>query len=232
MISIIHCQTPEKLSYQAIIRDTDNELITNSDVSLKINIRQHTFDGSSVFEETHLTTTNANGLVSLEIGLGSVSVGDFSEIPWYDGPFFVETLLDPDGSDNYSILAVSQLLSVPYALHSKTAEQLVGTDGTTPMLAKIISFQVSRLIEKGDIGNTIECTNSATLSLTRDFDMNIGATLNLEAHNGALLTILAASGVSLNYTDAGRATLDSDPKNVRFGILRKIGDNSYIVSGQ
>jgi len=215
-------QTPEKLSYQAIIRDTNNGLITDSDVSLKINIRQYSVDGSSVFQETHLATTNANGLVSLEIGLGVVSVGDFSKIPWYDGPFFVET----------QVVAVSQLLSVPYALHAKTAEQLVGFDGTTPNLAKIISFQASRTIQKKDIGNTIECTTSATLSLTSDFDMDIGATLNLEAHNGALLTLAAAEGVSLNYTQEGQAVLDSDPKNVRFGILRKIGANSYIVSGQ
>ena len=228
----VYGQTPETLSYQAIIRDNQNELITDADVSLKISIRQYTFDGTSVFEETHLATTNVNGLVSLEIGLGDVSIGDFTKIPWYDGPFFVETRVDPDGSENYSILAVSQLLSVPYALHSKTAEKLVGAGGTTPVLAQIISFQMSRAIRDQDIGNTIECTSSATLNLTQDFNMDVGTTINFEAHNGAVLTIVAEEGVSLNYTQQGQATLESDLKNVRFGILRKIAANSYIVSGQ
>ena len=52
--------------------------------------------------------------------------------------------------------------------------------------------------------------------------MEVGDTINLEAHNGALLTVIAAQGVELNYVKAGTATFESNTGNVRFGLLRQI----------
>jgi hypothetical protein len=124
-------------------------------------------------------------------------------------------------------------LSVPYALHAKTAERIVGTNSTDAPKAAIIPFTVSRNIAGSDINNTIECTTSATLTLTSGFGtMAIGDTVNLEAHNGAVLTIQAATGVTINYTANGRALFTSTAGNVRFGLLRKSGLNAYIISGQ
>ena len=99
--------------------------------------------------------------------------------------------------------------------------------------SQIVSFETDRDINDSDILNTLECTNSATLRITSNFDqMKVGDYINLEAHNGALLTILAAEGVDLNYQNGGNAIFLSNLGNVRFGILRKIANNSYIVSGQ
>ncbi|MDO6810406.1 hypothetical protein Q4603_17420 [Zobellia galactanivorans] len=228
-------QAPEKMSYQAIIRSSDNSLVIDAPVNLKIIVRQGSVNGSGVYEESHSATTNANGLVSLEIGAGSQISGDFSEIPWDNGPFFIETQVDPKGGSNYSIIGVSQLLSVPYALYAKYAENVSGaaTGGGGYSSAAVVSLQASRNIAAGDIGNTLECTKTATVTLTSGFsDMKVGETVNLEAHNGASLTVKAASGVSLNYTEGGTANFKSESGNVRFGLLRKSGDNAYIISGQ
>jgi hypothetical protein len=229
----IFAQAPEKMSYQAIIRASDNSLVVSSTVSLYIIIHQETETGTSVYEETHTATTNKNGLVTLEIGNGTSVSGTFSEIAWEDGPYFVEIQVDVDGGSNYDIIGLSQLLSVPYALHAKTAERLVGTTSTGYYRATIVSFASSRAIAATDINNTIECTTSATVTLTSDFDdMVIGDTINLEAHNGAVLTIQASSGVTINYKSAGTATFTSESGNVSFGLLRKSSENGYIISGQ
>ena len=226
-------QTPEKFSYQAVIRNSDNTLMTIADVSLKIIIRQGSADGTNVYEETHNTTTNANALVTLQIGTGTVISGDFEAIDWSLGSYFTETQLDLSGGSNYDVVGVSQLLSVPYALHAKTAETIIGNSTTTANRAEIINFEVSRNITATDINNTIECTASATLTLSNNFAaMEIGDTINLEAHNGAVLTIQAASNASINYTTASDALFESEIGTVRFGLLRKIDDNAYIISGQ
>ncbi|MUH35607.1 hypothetical protein D9O36_07130 [Zobellia amurskyensis] len=227
-------QAPEKMSYQAIIRSSDNSLVLDAPVNLKIIVRQGSVNGTSAYEETHAATTNANGLVSLEIGSGNRVSGNFSEIPWANGPFFIETQVDPNGGSNYSIIGVSQLLSVPYALYAKYAENVTGGSTSTPVKsAAIVSLQSSRNIASGDVNNTLECTKTATFTITSSFSsMKIGETINLEAHNGALLTVKAASGVSLNYNDGGTAIFESASGNVRFGLLRKSGDNAYIISGQ
>lgn len=225
----VFAQSPEKMSYQAIIRAQDNSLVVNSRISLRVIVHQSAATGTTVYQETHSPTTNSNGLVSLEIGTGSVTTGDFSKIGWDKGPYYIETQVDITGGSNYNITGVTQLLSVPYALYAKTA----GGTSSTPFRAAIISFSSSRNIAAGDVNNTIECTTSSTLTLTSDFgSMAIGETINLEAHNGAVLTLQAASGVTLNYTAGGSAKFTSTAGNVRFGFLRKSGTNSYIISGQ
>jgi hypothetical protein len=225
-------QSPEKMSYQAIIRSQDNSLVTNSNISLKIIVHQGTLTGTNVYQEKHSVITNSNGLISLEIGTGTIITGNFSTIAWEKGPYFIETQVDVNGGVNYNIIGVTQLLSVPYALHAKTAERLVGANSTSPYKAVIVPFTASRSITGSDISNVIECTTSATLTLTSGFGtMAIGDTINLEAHNGAVLTIQAATGVTINYSNLS-AQFSSTAGNVRFGLLRKSGLNAYIISGQ
>jgi len=226
-------QSPEKMSYQAIIRAQDNTLAINTNISLKIIVHQTTASGAKVYEETHYVKTNNNGLVSLEIGTGRILTGNFSTIPWEKGPYFLETQVDAAGGTNYNIIGITQLLSVPYALHAKTAERLVGTNASNPYKSLVVPFTSSRTMASTDINNIIECTTSATLTLPANFSaMLVGDTLNLEAHNGAVLTIQVAAGVSINYTANASAKFTSTPGNVRFGLLRKIGTNAYIISGQ
>lgn len=230
----MYAQTPEKVSYQAIVRANDNSLVVNSMVSIRLLIRQNTTTGNTVYQETHTKSTNANGLVSLEIGTGIASIGSFNQIPWTQGPYFIETQVDITGGSNYNIIGISQLLSVPYALHAKTAESVIGgSTSTAPYKATIRPLTASRNINSEDVYNTIECTVSSTLTITSGFSsMAIGDTINLEAHNGATLTIYGVNGVSINYSSNETAQLISNPGNVRFGILRKSGTNGYIISGQ
>ncbi len=125
-IANLFAQSPEKMSYQAIIRDANSELVTNQTVGTRISIIQATVSGTVVYTETQTPTSNANGLISIEIGTGTTS-DDFSGIDWTSGPYFIKTEADPNGGTDYTITGTSQLLSVPYALHSKTAESLTGT---------------------------------------------------------------------------------------------------------
>ncbi|HOK52570.1 MAG TPA: FISUMP domain-containing protein, partial [Bacteroidales bacterium] len=125
-------QSPEKMSYQAIIRDASDSLITNTQVGMQISILQGSATGTAVYVEKQTPTTNANGLVSLEIGSGTIVSGSFASIDWANGPYFIKIETDPTGGTNYTITGTSQLLSVPYALHAKTAETVPSVPtGTT-----------------------------------------------------------------------------------------------------
>jgi uncharacterized protein (TIGR02145 family) len=126
--SSIFAQAPEKMSYQAIIRDGSDQLVTNKQIGMQISILQGSASGTAVYVETQTPTTNANGLVSVEIGAGTVVNGDFATLDWADGPYFIKTETDPTGGTAYSISGISQLMSVPYALHAKTAETITETD--------------------------------------------------------------------------------------------------------
>ena len=117
----LFAQSPQKMSYQAVIRNASNNLVTNAPVKMKISILQGSTTGTAVYSELHSATTNANGLVTIEIGGGTSQTGTFSSINWGSGTYFLKTETDPNNGTNYSIVGTSQLLSVPYALESKSA---------------------------------------------------------------------------------------------------------------
>ena len=120
-------QAPEKMSYQAVVRCSDDVLVSNLPVGMQISILQTTATGTAVYVETQRPTTNVNGLVSLEIGTGTTT-DDFSTIDWSTGPYFIKIETDPEGGSDYTITGTSQLLSVPYALYAKTAENAFSGD--------------------------------------------------------------------------------------------------------
>lgn len=136
LTTILWAQSPDKISYQAVIRDNNNALVTDQNIGIQISILRGSASGSSVYVETQTPSTNSNGLVSIEIGSGTTINGNFSTIDWANGSYFIKTEIDPAGGLDYSITGTSQLLSVPYALHSKTAETVIGgiteTDPSVP----------------------------------------------------------------------------------------------------
>ncbi|MFT6503231.1 MAG: hypothetical protein ACJASQ_003364 [Crocinitomicaceae bacterium] len=92
---------------------------------MRMTIKQTSISGTTVYQETFATTTNAYGLVKLEIGSGTVVSGTFVSIDCSTGPYFIETAVDVTGGTSYVVLGTSQLWSVPFALHAKTAESSI-----------------------------------------------------------------------------------------------------------
>jgi hypothetical protein len=139
-------QSPEKMSYQAIIRNSSDQLVTNHAVGMQISILQGSASGTAIYVETQTPTTNANGLVSIEIGGGTIVSGTIATIDWANGTYFIKTETDPTGGSTYTITGASQLLSVPYALHAKTAETVTGTE-TDP----VFNASVAKNITEADM---------------------------------------------------------------------------------
>ncbi|MFN5387102.1 MAG: FISUMP domain-containing protein, partial [Bacteroidota bacterium] len=135
-------QAPQKMSYQAVIRNSSNVLVTSAPISMRISILQGTANGTAVYVETQTPTTNDNGLVSIEIGGGTVVSGTFVSTDWANGPYFIKTETDATGGSNYSITGTSQLLSVPYALFSANGIRSVSATGDTLFLGNGIHLIV------------------------------------------------------------------------------------------
>ncbi|MCD4679710.1 MAG: tail fiber domain-containing protein [Bacteroidales bacterium] len=115
-------QSPQAFNYQAVVRDTNGAIVTNHTISLKIDILKDSISGAVAYSETHQATTNNFGLVNLTIGSGVILSGDFTAIDWSASKHFISTEVDINGGASYILSGVSQLLSVPYALHSLTSE--------------------------------------------------------------------------------------------------------------
>jgi hypothetical protein len=156
-------QAPEKMSYQAVIRDASNALVTNQQVGMQISILQ---GSTAVYEETQTPTSNSNGLVSLEIGTGTVISGSFTAIDWSAGTYFIKTETDLAGVTNYTITGESQLLSVPYALYANTSSD---TEAVAANTAKV--GYTEALVS----ANTDVAANTAKVGITTDQASSITA---------------------------------------------------------
>jgi hypothetical protein len=118
----LQAQAPQGFNYQATVRNSEGNLVVNSYVYFKFNVVQGSLTAVPIFTETHFVSTDDLGQVSLVIGEGTANTGVFSEIDWSLGSYYLGIALDTDTGNGYLAMGTTQLLSVPYALHAKTAE--------------------------------------------------------------------------------------------------------------
>ncbi len=160
----IFAQIPQEFKYQAVARDERGGLIISQSISLRISIIDSAAGGTSVYSEVHKTGTNAYGLFSINIGSGLNPTGLFSNIDWSTGDKHLKVQMDPSGGSNYYSLGTSKLLSVPYALHAKTAESSnekitdIEYNSTSNILAITESGTTHSVViadETDDLGNNV-----------------------------------------------------------------------------
>ncbi|QGY45030.1 hypothetical protein GM418_15520 [Maribellus comscasis] len=115
-------EIPNYFNYQAVVRNSSGEIVSNADVSFRISILQNSESGSAVYVETHTVQTNEFGLVNLKIGDGTVVSGSFNPENWGANSHFIKIEMDATGGSSYTEFGTSQLVAVPYAFHAKTVE--------------------------------------------------------------------------------------------------------------
>lgn len=122
MLSVwLYGQSPGKFKYQTVIRDNSGELIQNQNVRFRISILESNQTGSQVFQEIHNVTSNNYGVCNLVIGNGTDQVSSLDAIGWGENDYFLKVELDETGGSDFSEMGIVQLLSVPYAMYSNSA---------------------------------------------------------------------------------------------------------------
>jgi len=214
-------QAPEEMSYQAVRRNAGNALVANQQVGMQISILQ---GSTAVYEETQTPTSNSNGLVSLEIGTGTVISGSFTAIDWSAGTYFIKTETDLAGGTNYTITGVSQLLSVPFALYAKTSGNASAIAANTAKTG-ITSGQADAITANtAKTGITSEQSDAITATQT-------ALDLKENSSNKSTATALGTSDdlfptqkAVKTYVDASVAAGAADASTTTKGIIQLAGD--------
>ncbi len=164
-------QAPQKINFQSILRNNSGEIVANKAVNLRISLLAGSANGSNVFTETHAKTTDASGLISIQIGMGTLVSGVFNSINWGNQAHFIKLEADFNGGSNYVVLGTQELMSVPYALYAGK------TDTSVLNLT-------SRLATKLNVADTAFLSNRIDTKLNIS-DFPLGTTLgNMQYWNG------------------------------------------------
>ena len=106
-------QVPDSFPFRTSIRNAKGEILNGKNITLEISILKGSLGGEVVFKETHNTSTDAEGMVSITIGEGKAMTGDISTISWNSDNYFLKVSTDAGGEKAYSDILVIQLLVVP-----------------------------------------------------------------------------------------------------------------------
>ena len=158
-------QSPQKFTYQSIIKNSSGYLLKNQDVGLRISVLSNSSNGIEVYSEEHFPTSNSNGLVTLIIGEGLTN-DNFSEIQWGDGEFFLKVEVDPEGGNNYTMNQTSQLLSVPYALYAGNSGSKLNLLGQDFITLQDQTLTVNKVDLADDVDGVLSIGNGGTGSST------------------------------------------------------------------
>ncbi|TVR38890.1 MAG: tail fiber domain-containing protein [Cryomorphaceae bacterium] len=222
-------QAPQRMNYQAVIRDQSDMLLTNTQVGIQISIiEESTF--FPVFLEQHTANTNQNGLVTLEIGGGNILSGSLESIDWGNGVYSIQVDTDPNGGTDYTVSGTSNLLSVPYAFYAANAGEGGGQttlneayNGGGAGEGRIIIADAGAVEIENAGGNTtaLKVSSSVANSFVIDASQqNSGVAIRAESTNPA--NTFAAVQVETNSSLADNAALTAQNAGAGFALAGQI----------
>lgn len=127
LLNFVNAQTPPNaFNYSAVARDAAGQPIATATIGIQATILKTSPTGASQYAENHFVNTDAYGLFNLVIGAGVAQSGSMATIDWSSDNYYLKVDMDAAGGTNFLTMGTTQLLSVPYALHAKTADSIVG----------------------------------------------------------------------------------------------------------
>ncbi len=217
-VTTIFSQTPFSFKYQAVARDATEKVLSNQTIGLRISILENSATGIVVYSEIQSPATSNLGVLSINVGTGTVQSGDFSSIDWDLNQYWLKVEMDISGGTNYILMGASQLLSVPYALHANTVTNKDDADADPGNEIQTLSFNANNNALTISGGNTITIPTGGT-----DADPDPTNELQDLSLNGTTLSIANGNSVNLSVLQDGVDDADANPNN-EIQLLTKSGN--------
>jgi uncharacterized protein (TIGR02145 family) len=166
-------QAPQRINFQSVLRNTNGEVVSNRTVSLRISILSDTINGIADYVEIHTKTTDAGGLMSLQIGNGTAPSMDFTTINWGNSAHFIQLEADLSGGNNYVLLGTQELMSVPYALYASATDTSV-FNLTTRFKTKLNGADTISLSDRINAKSSL--SDTSLLNLITRFETKLSGT--------------------------------------------------------
>src|SRR5690349_2667568 len=120
-------QAPGIFNYQGVARNSVGNVLVNKAITLRLTVHDVTPAGAIVYQESRNVTTNPFGLFNVQVGSGGASnvTGTITGVNWAVGNKYIQVEIDPNGGTTFINIGTAQIASVPYALFSAQAGDLI-----------------------------------------------------------------------------------------------------------
>lgn len=95
--------TVKTILYNTLVLSNSKLLLKNANLGIKASVYKGTDAGELIYSETLNGKTNAKANLQIDIGVGYVVAGKYSNFDVSGGPYFIKLEIDPAGGSNYSI---------------------------------------------------------------------------------------------------------------------------------
>lgn len=234
----VWAQAPQAINYQGVARNASGVPHAGQQINVRLTIHTGTPDGTIEYSETRPVTTNQFGLFNVQIGSTGASniQGNFASINWSAGSKFLQTEISVNGQP-YANLGTTQMMSVPFALHSNEAKDLIfpfskniSTAGNMFSLTNDNTSNSSNTIKSTAVGGRA-FYGSATTGVGGFFLSNSGTGIYGESNSGTAIwgespNGNGVTGISNNVNGIGVTAIN----NVN-GIALAVDGNVRINGG-
>ncbi len=211
------------INYKALITE-NGAVLANQNVTFRFTVLEN--GTTQVYRETQTATTDANGIVSVHIGEGTVVSGDFSTIDWSLSQFLK---VEIDTGSGYTDFGTTELKFVPKAKYAEKAGSVSNisindlSDGKYVGNSLFLGFEVGDAQTATGIGNTGVGHQALKSNTTGSWNSAFGYKVLLANTTGEDNTALGYQALSSNTTGNQNTAIGS-------GTLHSNTNRSYLVA--
>ena len=218
LILVITAKAQNKgINYKAKIADNSGNALDMQSVTVQFTILEGNTGSNEVYRETHATTTDANGIIIINIGEGTAMSGNYNTINWGIDTHFLKTEIDT--GSGYVEIGNTEFKAVPYALYAENS----GNANSSSPFEEVTINVISANNTNADflVGSTsTEDQNNINLDARMFFDKTKAA-----------FRVGSVDGTQWNDTNRGLYSFAAGENNTASGINSvAFGENNLVLS--
>ncbi len=111
----VQTMAQQSFAYQAVIRDSDGNLVTSGEVGLRFTLMN---GGKDYYVETQTAEPNKYGNISVMVGKGKADKGSMADVPWNTLDVTMKVEVKPAGAKEFFELGQTKINPAPYAMYA------------------------------------------------------------------------------------------------------------------
>ena len=201
-------------NYKALITDNGNAL-SNQSVTIKFTVLEN--GSTSVYQETHTATTDANGIVMVNIGEGTVVSGSFNDIDWTNEQFLKTEINTGNGFADFGTTAFK---AVPI---SKNAGKLEGKT-VADIKAELDTERFNSILSRLD---NLETQNTALSNQVTSLQSDVST---LQTQNTTLSNQVGAMQSDISNLQTQNTTLNNQVSSLQSDVSTLQTQNTALTN--